>query len=552
LLPRLPTLLVLQEVVNGLVTGVAEAMTTQGRRPRLVRWTWQRDLAYRFQYREQAMRWFVDGTVALCIRALQKDDITSDRWYGLFLLFTELDDERLMHLRLERLLCWRESPERWPVYQHMPPVLILARSIRQREHWQRTVEASSLKLRVEPLAGALATLPAPERAHVNPWLLNWHSLATEKPCHLQELLKPLPLAAFPSSLTLQEAGEDERERHPRASAGSAGVPPSAGISARLSRLIVGGLARRAATLLVDKPGEQELLALLGLRLTARHWDILYLLLDHPLLSDQDLAAFLALQQKSVRSLVYTLHRLGCLDAIPTKAGTRWRLGERGLRLIAAANHFHVRNLAIVSGDETGSGTITLKQRGVDWLLEHIQHTAGIYRFFAALTKAARQESGHQLCWWETGAQCERRYQVGEQWYNLRPDALAEYCVGQQRFRFWLEWDRGTMNARDLAVKFASYAQYVASREWAKEQSMIPMLVCVIPDIAQERRMQRIARTKLAYLHRLEVWTATGTLLNEYGSLAPIWMPSVPQPSQAVQSNGSVRQCLFRVSCEKQA
>ena len=24
-------------------------------------------------------------------------------------------------------------------------------------------------------------------------------------------------------------------------------------------------------------------------------------------------------------------------------------------------------------------------------------------------------------------------------------------------RFWLEWDRGTMNVRDLAVKFTSYA-----------------------------------------------------------------------------------------------
>ena len=39
LLPRLPTLVVLQKVVNGLVTQAAEAMTTQGRRPMLVRWT---------------------------------------------------------------------------------------------------------------------------------------------------------------------------------------------------------------------------------------------------------------------------------------------------------------------------------------------------------------------------------------------------------------------------------------------------------------------------------------------------------------------------------
>jgi hypothetical protein len=545
LLPRLPTLLVLQEVVNGLVTGAAEAMTTQGRRPRLVRWTWQRDMAHRFRYREQAMRWFVDGALALNIHASQVDDTTSERWYGLFLLFTELDDERVMRLRLERLLCWRESPERWPVYQHMPPVLILARSIRQREHWQRAVEAIALKLRVEPLVGALATLPPSERAHVNPWLLNWHSLATEKPCHLQELLKPLPLSAFPSSLPLQEAGEDERERHPHASGESAGVPPSAGRSARLSRLILGNLTRRAASLLVDKPLEQELVALLGLRLTARQWDMLYLLLDHPLMSDQDLAAFLALQCKSVRSLLYSLHRLGCLDAIPTEAGMRWRLGERGLRLIAAANHFHVRNLAVVSGDETAAGTITLKQRGVDWLLEHIQHTAGIYRFFATLAESSQRVPGYVLCWWETGARCERRYQVGEQWYNLRPDALAEYCVGQQQFRFWLEWDRGTMNARDLAVKFASYEQYLASREWAIEHSALPRLVCVVPDIAQERRMQRVAQTKLAHIRGVEVLTTTEELLNEYGSHAPIWSRSIPQErGQVANPDGSLRQRLF--------
>ena len=61
-LSRLPTLLLLQEVVNGLVTYAAEAMTTQGRRPQLVRWTWQRELTHRFRYREQAMCLFADGT----------------------------------------------------------------------------------------------------------------------------------------------------------------------------------------------------------------------------------------------------------------------------------------------------------------------------------------------------------------------------------------------------------------------------------------------------------------------------------------------------------
>ena len=51
-------------------------------------------------------------------------------------------------------------------------------------------------------------------------------------------------------------------------------------------------------------------------------------------------------------------------------------------------------------------------------------------------------------------------------------------------RFWLEWDRGTMNPRDLVVKFTTYAQYIASRKWAREHKMPPVLMCVAPNIAR--------------------------------------------------------------------
>jgi hypothetical protein len=145
---------------------------------------------------------------------------------------------------------------------------------------------------------------------------------------------------------------------------------------------------------------------------------------------------------------------------------------------------------------------------------------------------------------------ERRYRVGEQWYNLRPDALAEYRVEQQRIRFWLEWDRGSMNVRDLAVKFTSYAHYIASREWAREGSMLPVLVCIAPDIAQERRMQRVAQARLTSTPTLVVWTTTRVLLDEQGPLAPIWLQSRPQSSQAAQTGSTLRQCLFDVIPEK--
>src|SRR5258706_790481 len=273
LLPRLPTLLLLQEVVNGLVIYAAEAMTTGGRRPQLVRWTWQRDVTHRFRYREQAMRFFADGAVALCIRTPQGDGSALDQWYGLFILFTQLDDERLMRHRVERLLCWRESAERWSCYQHMPPVLILANSSRQREHWQRAVEVTALKLRLAPLSGALTTLLLTERTHGNPWLLNWHTLSTVIPCHLQDVLKPLPRAAFPSSLQVEEGQEEASQIRSRSNASA--VRGATVTSTRLTRLIVGDLAKRSAHI-QDGLEDQEVIALLGLWLTPGEWSILRL------------------------------------------------------------------------------------------------------------------------------------------------------------------------------------------------------------------------------------------------------------------------------------
>jgi protein involved in plasmid replication-relaxation len=541
-LPRLPVLLVIQDVVNSLITGAAEAMSTQGRRPQLVRWTWQRDVVHRFQYREQAMRLFVDGAIALCIRTPEGDGGSLDRWYGLFLLSTDLDDERLMRLRLERLLCWRESPERWSSFQHMLPVLILAASPRQRDHWQRAIDITALKLRLDPLEGALACLPALESAHMNPWRLDWHMLSTGHPYHLRDLLRPVPPAAFLPALGMEEGEEEERDARSTLNAFVASAP-----SERGARLVVGNLASRLTSVTRDDLEEREVIALLGLRLTPSHWSMLRLLLTHPLLTDEELAGLLGLQRRSVRCTLYTLRTLECLEPTATEAGRRWHLCGRGLRLMAAANHLHLRNFAVESDNELENETSSMEQRGEAWLLQHIWHMAGVYGFFVRLTQAARQQPGQELCWWETGAVCERRYRVHERWHNLRPDALAEYRMDSRQMRFWLEWDRGTMNVRDLTVKFSSYAHYLASREWAREGRALPWLLCVAPELAQERRMQRVAQTSLAHVTGLVIRTTTVVLLQEQGPLAPIWSPCLPLPSRAVQPKDSLRRCLFETN-----
>jgi hypothetical protein len=122
--------------------------------------------------------------------------------------------------------------------------------------------------------------------------------------------------------------------------------------------------------------------------------------------------------------------------------------------------------------------------------------------------------------------------------------LADYRVGQQHFRFWLEWDCGTMNVRDLAIKFTSYAHFVGSREWAREAVRVPLLVCVAPDIAQERRMQRVAQPTLSHTPGVELWTTTKVLFNEQGALTPIWLYGMAQPRHTLLVGSSHRKCLF--------
>src|SRR5512135_2883973 len=122
--------------------------------------------------------------------------------------------------------------------------------------------------------------------------------------------------------------------------------------------------------------------------------------------------------------------------------------------------------------------------------------------------------------------------------------LSEYSNWQQQMRFWLEWDRGTMHVRDLVVKFHAYAHYDTSRDWARETLSLPSLFSIVPDIAQERRMQRVAQGKLAHIPGLVLWTTTEVLFHEQGPLATIWLRGIPQPSQASQTEGAHRQGLF--------
>jgi len=312
---------------------------------------------------------------------------------------------------------------------------------------------------------------------------------------------------------------------------------------RFSHVIRGDFAARAERVWKGASTdleERERVALVGLSLSRRLLSLLNCCLDHPLLTVREMAALLTVEEGSIERYLRELRIRGCLEREETIAGPRWRLSEHGLRLVAAAHHLSVSRLATATTPAKPGMDPSLVQLGLEEARGHIQHTAGIYGFFASLAQAAqeRSEQGHRLLWWETGSICERRYRDHDAWYNLRPDGAGEYQAGAQRVRFWLEWDRGTMVLRDLASKFATYARYVAYRVWVKEHAVLPLLLTVAADVGQERRIRRVAEPQLAHTPGLVMRTTTASLLATQGPLAPIWFQVVPQVDRLVASSRS--------------
>ncbi|SRR5258707_3762278 len=436
-----------------------------------------------------------------------------------------------MRARLDRLLRWRESQERWESYTQMPPILILATTARQAEWWHEAAERVTQDLEIKRPLGAVVVLPRDTVAPVSPWYATWKYLGSERLCHLQEVLFPQDDPGFPDLFpqgVCSEAQEGEADTVHT-------TLPRPG-----RRLYQFATRTRKQCEKPVSPGEWRWHAL---DRSARQWEVLALVLAHPLLSRADLSAQLHLAESSVRHLLAPLTQVGLIVGYATRVGERFALAEAGPRLVAAAARCHVRYLIHRPGE---AATDTLVPRGLPGLLKQAEHVAGVYSFCALLARAG------VLHWWETGALCARVYRYQGDWHGIRPDLVAECLMegvvhepGEQgeharAARFLLEWDRGTMQPRDLRRKFSSYALWYTSREWAREHRAPPALLVVAPDIGQEQRLMRIAlvafRTCPVYV---TLYTTTRGLLATAGVVASIWRPLAPRDAGESPENAAV-------------
>jgi Replication-relaxation len=162
----------------------------------------------------------------------------------------------------------------------------------------------------------------------------------------------------------------------------------------------------------------------------------------------------------------------------TTSGLKLVAAHLGLSLAAA-----VRELGLVGGgpdDPTGS-----RRK----LVRTLAHTRGADEVFVGLYRQARERSAagydEAVVEWQNAAACSRRH--------LRPDGYGVYRRGTRYDGFFLEYDRGTMNARDYFKKFGAYYRYGVMRRFERDYNSYPTVLVVTSDNSAEERIARVAR-----------------------------------------------------------
>jgi hypothetical protein len=248
---------------------------------------------------------------------------------------------------------------------------------------------------------------------------------------------------------------------------------------------------------------------------------------HPFLTADGLAAVLGWETRRVRERRARLIRLGLVRLLDSSE-RHWsspsgltELTGAGLEFVAAqqglspARAVRFNGLA-GGGPEHPTGTRRL-------LMRDLAHTLGADTLFVGLYRrygAQPADSDDAILEWRSAAACSRR--------RVRPDGYAMVRHQGEHYGFFLEYDRGTMSARDYAEKWAVYYDYRDSRAYQPDYDGFPTILVVTANPSAEERIARSARAasvgrpvSLPVLLTCE-WRIADDPSNPRGLLGGVW------------------------------
>jgi len=353
---------------------------------------------------------------------------------------------RLQQATLARLLLLRRAQD-----GHLPPLLIATTDRERMRAWERLLHDLMRARREAPLASRV---------------VRWDDLSRG--------LADLPVQA-------NEQARDNLVRpvqlpplHPRRPASP--IPRIVGNELAIS-------ARSATeswcrTALVVTPTDYRLLEVIGF---------------HPYLTANQLSDVMGSSTQAVQHRLNRLLEVGLIrHPSPDEIGEETipdlsELTTGGLTLVAAnlglSLAIAVRELGLVGG--APDKPVGSRRK----LLRTLTHTRGADDIFVRFYRQARKHTAagcdEAVVQWQNAAACSRRH--------LRPDGYGVYRRGTRYEGFFLEYDRGTMNARDYFKKFGAYYRYGVTGRFEKEYNTYPTILVVTSDNAAEERIARVAR-----------------------------------------------------------
>jgi len=258
--------------------------------------------------------------------------------------------------------------------------------------------------------------------------------------------------------------------------------------------------------------------------------VLQLLGRHPFLPLTQLATLINIRARDARVRLERLAAAGLMRWVGTADDpehlpleltpeelARLKLSEltrEGLRELAASLGLTLARAEQLHGLAGGGPMQPTRSRRA--LVRALTHTLGSDAVFVALHLALSEGRGNGLVRWDNAAASMRG--------RCRPDGYGICRLDGRDVGFFLEYDRGTENARDYAAKWAAYYAYRDSGRAAADYAGFPTILVVTA--GPEERVLRSARaaalTRPASSLPILVTTTGWIEGHPEGIVGPIW------------------------------
>ena len=210
-----------------------------------------------------------------------------------------------------------------------------------------------------------------------------------------------------------------------------------------------------------------------------------LLSDWPWLSPAHLGEMLGVRRSRLFQVLGGLRCLGLLHDIPIEDNGRLALKNRGLTLLARRDRTSVG----AARKRWSIGQLE-SRKPVDWrdvpgrncrqLLRNLEHTGSVHWFCATLTRQARSRSV-RLLQLDPPHRASRYFRLGGSLRSIHPDAFGMLRRGDDRWPFFLEWERRAVRPATMAARLAPYLCYSSSHRLLDDHGTRPTLLVVFDD-----------------------------------------------------------------------